>query len=336
MLIPSSHQTALLLLIVGLACLGSWANTFKVAKWRFELFYIDFVLGALGLSLLAAFTLGTLGSELSFNDRIAVAGLRSQAFALSAGFLFSVGNLLLLAAISLVGIAIAFPLALSLAFLLSAYFQGTGSLALFGAGAALLLLACVFAAAAARVRSTPKPGATPQAAKARRARAVKGIVVGLIGGVLIGISAPLAASSFWGDLGLGAYGGLLMFSLGLTASGIVFALVFMNIAIEGGRVTLGTYRSGGLKQHLLGIAGGTVWACGMLAVLLAQSPPAAEMPSESLLTIAVQLATLLNVLWGVLAWKELSAAPGRVKIWLSISFLSFAGAIAALALRQRA
>lgn len=336
MLVPSTHHAALLLLILGFMCLGSWANTVKIAKWRFELYYIDFGLGALALAVLAAFTLGTLGSELSFNDRIAVAGLRSQAFALAAGFLFSLGNMLLVAAVSLLGIALAFPLTLAIAFLVSAYFEGTGSIVFFSSGAALLLFASIFAAAAARVRSTPKPGTTPQAARGRRSRATKGIVVGIIGGSLIGISAPLATGSFWGDLGLGAYGGLLMYSIGLAASAIVGALVFMNIAIEGGRVTLGTYRSGTLKQHLSGIAGGLIWAAGMLAILLAQSTPAAELPSPALLTTVLEGAVLLAMIWALAAWKELWTAPAKAKVCTLLTFLSFAAAVALMAFRHRA
>ncbi len=334
MLVPSTHQAVLLLLIVGFVCLGSWANTFKIAKWRFELYYLDFAIGALALGTLSAFTLGTLGSELSFNDRIAVAGLRSQVFALAAGCLFGLGNLLLTGAISLLGMAISFPLALSLAFLVSTYFEGVGDITMFGGAAVLFLLASGLAAWAARLRSVPKAGATPQAVKARRARAVKGIIVAVIGGLLIGASTPLASSSFWGDLGLGAYGGLLMFSIGLTISATAFSLVFMNVALEGGRVTFGNYRSGRLKQHLTGIAGGAIWAGGMLAILLAQSAPTAELPATFPLTICVEGAVLLSVLWGFMAWKELSTAPSRARAWMFVTFFCFAGGVALMALRQ--
>lgn len=320
---------------MGLLCLGSWSNTFKIAKWRFELYYVDFVLGAFALAALAAFTLGTLGSELSFNDRIAVAGLRSQAFALAAGFLFGVGNLLLVAAISLVGIAVAFPLALSLTFLVAGYFEGMISVALFSFGAALLLFASISSALAARIRSTARSSATPQAGKARRSRAIKGIVVGVVGGVLIGGSAVLGSQSFWGDLGLGAYAGLLMFAIGLAVGAIGFDLMFMNIALEGGRVTLADFLAGNKKQHLFGVAGGAIWAAGTLAGLLAQSAPTSEAPAASTLTIFLQSSVLLNVVWGVFIWKELSTAPGRARNWIWAASVSFAAGVAVLALRLR-
>jgi glucose uptake protein len=336
LLVPSTHQAALLLLLLAFVCLGSWTNTVKIAKWRFELYYLDFAIGALGLSILTAFTLGTLGSELSFNDRIAVAGLRSQAFALAAGFLFNLGNMLLVAAVSLAGMAIAFPVALSLAFLIGAYFQGVGSPMLFAAGAILLLVASALAAGAARVRSTPKPGMTAQAAKTRRSRADKGIVIGVIAGVSIGLSSPLTASSLWGDLGLGAYAGLLMFSIGLAVSAVFFDLFFMSIGIEGGRVTFGTYRAGSFRQHGLGIAGGVLWAVGILASLLAQSTPNAELPAQSTLILFVQGAVLLNMAWGLLAWKEFSVAPKKAVTWIVTALICFGGALALMAFRLRA
>jgi len=43
-------------------CWGSWANTQKLAgkSWRFELFYWDYVVGIVLLSLLFGFTLGSI------------------------------------------------------------------------------------------------------------------------------------------------------------------------------------------------------------------------------------------------------------------------------------
>lgn len=335
MLVPSTHQAALLLLILSLVCLGSWANTFKVAKWRFELYYLDFALGALALALLAAFTFGTLGSELSFNDRIAVAGLRSQALAIASGFLFAVGNLLVVASISLAGMAVAFPLALGLAFSIAGYLGGQGAPLLFAAGVVLLLVASLVAARAALIRSRPRPGATAQASQARRSRAIKGITVGVIGGLLIGASSPLGSASFWGDLGLGAYAGMLMFCIGLAVGTGGFDLMFMNMGIEGGRVTLATYRAGTVRQHIFGLAGGALFAAGALAACLALSAPNAVVPDPSTIILFVGAAVLLNILWGVLVWKEFSNAPSAAKTATWGALLLFAAGTAAMAFRIR-
>ena len=67
MILPISNQATLLLLVVFMACWGSWANTLKLGKWRFELYYYDFALGFALAAVVAAVTLGSLNSsELSF------------------------------------------------------------------------------------------------------------------------------------------------------------------------------------------------------------------------------------------------------------------------------
>ena len=337
MLVPATHQAALLLLIATLICLGSWANTLKLSGWPFELFYFDFALGVFVLSLVAALTLGTLGSELSYGDRIAVAGLRSQVFAVAAGLVFNLGNMLFVATISLIGVSAAFPFVLGLALLISAGaagFHGV-SVALFAVGSALVLTAVIFAGAAARAKSVAKPGASRQAIKAAQGRPLKALTTGIVGGFLIGASVPLAESGLWGDLGLGAYAGLLMFSIGLLISALVLNFFFMGIGIEGGRVTLGDYRKGSVRQHLVGIFGGVLWAAGTLASLLAQSVPLVEQPRPTVLMLFNQGSILLAIAWGVFAWREFRGAPSRSRRLILASTLSFAIGLLLLAFRFR-
>src|SRR5260370_16221971 len=116
MLIPETYASALLLTILSMICWGSWANTFKLSgKWRFELFYYDYSLGVLLAALLAAYSFGSMGSELSFSDNMLVAGKRNMAWALAAGTVFNLANMLLVAAISVAGMAVAFPIGIGLA-----------------------------------------------------------------------------------------------------------------------------------------------------------------------------------------------------------------------------
>ncbi len=339
MLVPATHQAALLLLLLALVCLGSWANTLKLggSRWRWELFYFDFAAGAFLLSLLAALTLGTLGSELSFNDRIAVAGLRSQVFAIGAGMIFNLGNMLLVATVSLIGMAAGFPLVLGLALMVSAAAGGVqGVNPLFLAGGVVLVLAAVaLAGAAARRRIPARTSGNKQAVKAAGGRSAKALATGIIGGFLIGISAPLAESGLWGDLGLGAYAGGLMFAIGLLISAFVLNLFFMGIGIEGGRITFGDYFKGSVRQHSFGVAGGMLWALGTLAALLAQSVPTAEQPGAGTLMWLTQGSVLLAVAWGLLAWKEFGNAPARARTLILASATFFAAGLACLALRFR-
>ena len=64
MTLPTTYLAALLAVILGALCLGSWINTLKLAKkWRFELFCFDFAIGAFLAACVAAATLGTLGAD---------------------------------------------------------------------------------------------------------------------------------------------------------------------------------------------------------------------------------------------------------------------------------
>ena len=64
MTLPQSYIATLVLMILGMICWGSWANTYKMAgSWRFELFYFDYAIGFMLAAAIAAFTLGTMGSD---------------------------------------------------------------------------------------------------------------------------------------------------------------------------------------------------------------------------------------------------------------------------------
>ncbi|MBV8820143.1 MAG: hypothetical protein JO022_17415 [Acidobacteriaceae bacterium] len=322
----------MLLLVVSFLCLGSWANTLKLAgpRWRFELFYFDFAIGALALALIAAFTLGTQGAELSFNDRIAVAGLRSQAWAIGSGFVFGLGNMLLIAAISLAGMAAAYPLVLGLALLVSSFFSigQANNIVSLAAGLALIFVAVLFGAAALKAnRQSPAHAQL----SSRGNRSTKALIAGVIAGVIIGISSAISENAFWGDLGLGAYAGTLMFCIGLVIATGLFSPFFMNIAIEGGRLTFASYLKGTGKQHLLGLAGGALWAAGLLCTLLAQSVPAAVAPTLTSVTLWSYGAVLLAIAWGTLAWREFAASRKNGLILIALTAILFAAGLFAVA-----
>src|SRR5437016_10103019 len=116
MILPATYISALLLTVLSMICWGSWANTFKLAgKWRFELFYYDYALGVLLAAIVAAYTFGSLGSDLSFSDNLLIASKRNMAYAVAGGTVFNLANMLLVAAISVAGLAVAFPVGIGLA-----------------------------------------------------------------------------------------------------------------------------------------------------------------------------------------------------------------------------
>src|SRR5579875_2163923 len=137
MILPATYVSGLILLIGWFVCLGSWADLFELTgpRWRFELFYIDFAIGAILLSLACAYTFGVLGSDLAFTDRMLVAGRGSQVFLIASGCLFNLGNMLLLSSVPLLGMSAAFPIAIAVVVaVLSCFYFHSGNIATLAAG----------------------------------------------------------------------------------------------------------------------------------------------------------------------------------------------------------
>ena len=317
-------QAALLLLVVSFLCFGSWASLFKASHWRYELFYFDFIVGALALTALCAYTLGTLGSDMSFADRAVVAGTRSEALALGAGFTFGLGNLLLLAGVALGGMSIAFPCALSLAFLIPIAIHLDGGPLTASLAAAILYLVSFTCLLLAVIRRSPAVQKKGQIARPGEATPLKIIALCVLAGLLIGASEPIAELAFWGDLGLGAYAGALFFCLGMGGATLLFNIFFMNMGLVGGRVTLPSYKQGTGRQHLLGILAGLMWAGGLQTVLLAHSIPDA-LPGWTSWLLRGWVLLAIGLGWFV--GKE--GANAKASRWpLLIGTVAFTGAIA--------
>ena len=118
MIVIQSYFVAVLLCVITMLCWGSWANTQKLAskKWAFQLFYWDYSLGVLILSLILAFTMGSSGEEgRSFLSDLAQADGKALGSALLGGVVFNIANILIVVAINIAGLAVAFPIGIGLA-----------------------------------------------------------------------------------------------------------------------------------------------------------------------------------------------------------------------------
>src|ERR1041385_3329288 len=115
MILPQTYPLVLTLLILSFVCLGSWPAMFKMAgKWRFELFYFDFAFGLIVAALIYAFTVGNLGFDgFNFLDDLQHAGKRQWLFGFLAGVIFNFANMLLMGAVSVAGMSIAFPMSMA-------------------------------------------------------------------------------------------------------------------------------------------------------------------------------------------------------------------------------
>ena len=153
------YVITLVFMILSMLCWGSWANTFKLCPgYRFQLFYWDYVVGVVAGALLWGLTLGTAGATgRSFAVDLAATDAAHIGFALVGGVLFNVANLLLVAAIEIAGLAVAFPVGIGLALIIGAVSSYILSphgnpLMLFG-GITLVVAAIVCDAIAYRLRS---------------------------------------------------------------------------------------------------------------------------------------------------------------------------------------
>ena len=109
-------------MVISMLCWGSWANTVKLCPgFRFQLFYWDYVIGLILGALLWGFTLGSAGNTgYSFLQDLTHGSREQIMFAILGGIIFNVANLLLVAAIDIAGLAVAFPVGIGLALIVGA------------------------------------------------------------------------------------------------------------------------------------------------------------------------------------------------------------------------
>src|SRR3990172_9815778 len=149
MFVPESFGLALLLVILCAACWGSWANTYKLTRGvRFELFYWDYAIGIFLMAVILAFTLGSSGGGPdAFLANLEAAGGRRILLAMLGGAVFNIANILLVAAIAMAGLAVAFPVSIGTALVLGtvlAYVvEPKGNLTLIALGVALAVAAII-------------------------------------------------------------------------------------------------------------------------------------------------------------------------------------------------
>lgn len=314
-----SYPVAVALCVVTMLCWGSWANTQKLASksWGFPLFYWDYTLGVILLSLIFGLTLGSSGaSGEPFLANLSHASGDAVGLALIGGAVFNIANLLLVAAIEIAGMAIAFPIgigiALALGVLVNYLGAPVGNPLLLFMGVALVAAAIVLDALAYRRISTG-------------AATTKGIVISLAVGVLMGFFYRFVAASMSEDFAnpvpglLTPYTAVFVFSIGVFASNFVFNSFFMYRPVSGTRVTYRDYfKLGTPRLHVIGILGGVIWCIGMLLNMIA-SGKAGFAISYGL----GQGATMIAAIWGVFVWREFKQAPKGTNTLIVLMFLSF-------------
>ena len=324
MVIVESYPVAIVMCVVTMLCWGSWANTQKLAskEWRFQLFYWDYAIGVFLLSLILAFTMGSGGSGgRGFLADLAQADGKWLGSAFLGGVIFNLSNILLVAAIDMAGLAVAFPVGVGLALVLGVITtyvaKPEGNVPMLAAGVVGVMIAIVLDALAyKRLASTGRK--TP----------MKGIVLSVAAGVLMGwfysfvaqAMGKIDANAHTLEAGkLSPYTAIVLFSAGLFASNFIWNSIVMARPFSGEPVTYRDYvTKGNARLHLIGILGGLIWNVGMSFSIIA-STAAGPALSYGL----GQGATMVGAFWGVFIWKEFKGAPAGTGKLLGAMFLFY-------------
>ena len=327
MVLVHNYGLAVFFFLVAMTCWGSWANTQKLAarNWRFELFYWDVVLGLLLFSLLAAFTLGSLGNEpggRTFLEDLAQADGKSIAFGMLGGVIWNLGNLLLVAAIAVAGLAVGFPIGGGIAWLGGTILGYVIEIATRGESSSnpyLLFIGMALAIAAIYLSMV----SYKRLSAYQKKPSFKGIILSVLAGLFI---APFYTITMYGmdpAFGLSGagtlspYSGAVFFALGAFLSTFIFNPFFMARPVQGEPVKMSAYFKGSLKSHWWGILGGSIWMLGMVVSFMSSGEGS---------TIAYALsnaAPVVAILWGVFVWKEFKEAPKGTSVILTAMFILF-------------
>jgi len=331
MFVVHSYPLAVVLCVITMFCWGSWANTRKLAPkdWRFELFYWDYTIGVLLLTLALGLTLGSSGTEgRSFAADLSQAAPASIGSALLGGAIFNLANILLVAAIEVAGMAVAFPVGIGLALIIGVIVNyvaaPVGNGPLLALGVLLVTLAIVLDASAYR----RLPGAAAGVS-------TKGLLLSVACGIFMGMFYRFVAAAMYGDAvtpepgKMSPYAAVFVFAIGIFLSNFVWNTLAMKRPFVGSPVSFASYFQGDLRTHLTGILGGVIWGLGMSLNLIA-SGPAGFAISYGL----GQGATMVAAFWGVFIWKEFAGAPQGTAKLLTAMFISFIAGLALIVLAR--
>jgi glucose uptake protein len=244
--------------------------------------------------------------------------------AITGGIIFNIANLLLVAAIDVAGLAVAFPVGIGIALIVGAVssyaLAPAGNPILLFSGVALVVAAILCDAAAYRAREATK-----------KATSGRGILLSLVAGLLMGTFYPFVSKAmaprtpFDDNLSAhipGPYAVSFLFTCGVALCAIPFNYLLMRKPLDGkAPVTMTGYFQAKPAWHLWGIVGGIIWSTGAtLNFVASRTTVVGPAVSYSI----GQGATMISAAWGVFIWREFSTAPPlakRLLFWMFVLFL---------------
>lgn len=327
MFIVNSYTLAVGLCFITMLCWGSWGNTQKLAAktWRYELFYWDYVIGIVLFSLIMGLTLGSVGDKgRSFIPDLMQVSSSNFGSAFLGGIIFNASNILLSAALSLAGMAVAFPVGVGLALVLGVFINYFGApygdpFTLF-LGVGLIVLALVFNGIAYSRMNSGKD----------KKQSNKGLLIALAAGFLMSffyrfVAAAVDLENFESPTPgmVTPYTAVFIFALGMLFSNFFFNTLLMKRPFVGAPVTYKAYFNGSLTTHSVGLLGGFIWCLGTSLSYIATGEAGAA------ISYALgQGATMVAAFWGVFIWKEFKGSSKAVNVLLLLMFLLFTTGLA--------
>jgi glucose uptake protein len=270
------------------------------------------------LTVILGLTLGSHGTAgRPFLEDLTQASHSSIHSALLGGAIFNLANILLVAAIDIAGMSVAFPVGIGIALVLGVVLNYVadpiGNAGLLFAGVLLVVLAIILDAVAYRKIPGGAAGVS-----------TKGLVLSVACGVLMGFFYRFVAASMYPNFTqpepgkMGPYAAVFVFAMGIFISNFVINTFMMKKPFVGAPVSYADYFKGGLGTHLTGILGGIIWGVGMSFNIIA-SGRAGFAISYGL----GQGATMVAALWGVFIWKEFRTAPAGTSRLIAAMFGCF-------------
>lgn len=325
MILVQNYGLAVFLCAVAMICWGSWQNTQNLIgkSWRFEHYYWDFSIGILLFAILMAFTFGSIGHEgRSFLPDLRQADLKNLLSAAVGGVIWNMGTLLLVAAISIAGMSVAFPIGGGIGWTLGIVINYIGKpegnpLFLFG-GTGFIVLAIIMSMQSYRKLTENQKKPT-----------LKGILLSILAGLCIAFFYRFVASSLASDFSpaeagkISSYTAVVFFSLGALLCTALVNPIFMARPVQGEPVRISGWVKGSSRTHLLGILGGAIWCLGNSVSFMsvgAASPAISYGLSNS--------APVVAALWGIFVWKEFRDAPKGTNTLLTLMFICYLAGLA--------
>ncbi len=343
MFVIKSYRLAVIFCVITMLCWGSWANTLNLARklakdWPFELFYWDYVFGVLLMAVIFALTMGSIGTVgRNFLADVRQATRKNINSAFLGGMVFNAANILLVAAIAVAGMSVAFPVGIGLALVVGVvvnyWAQPKGDPVKLFAGVGLIVVAMLLCAWA--YSKVP-----PEAGQAKASPAI-GLGLAVLCGLLMGFFYRFVAAAMpepkpenfinMPPGKLSPYSAMVFFSVGILASQALFNFANILGALTAAPFQSPAYFSGSVWVHLCGILGGMIWAVGMTFSIIAfgRAGPAISYGLG-------QGATLVAAFWGVFIWLEFRDAfkesPWAVALLILLMFAGYVGGLALIIL----